>query len=152
MRLESNRSAITEISIAIVVTLAMSLFFASEMGLLISVALSLSLSLIPTLWYWLVYANKPAAWIVDDVLYFKTWPFSITKIRKHDLESITYFTGYEIPHDRFGPRIVDLLRVKLKGYSDWDIPITDEVDHLREKRLLNFINQYFVKIPRPKEY
>ena len=141
MKLESNRSPLTVISLAILISFVLVAFFASEMRLALAITFSLVFALMPTMLYWVVYANKPAAWIENDVLYFRTWPLSITKIARAEVEYVRYLTGYEIPGGRSGPRICDLLRVKLKGYSDWDIPITDDVDHLKDKRLYRFINQ-----------
>ena len=92
MKLESNRSAITEIGIAVSMSVLFMMVTINEYGLLLSIVISLFLSVVPTLCYWLIYGNKPAAWIKDDILYIKSWPLNVSKICKSYLEYILNIT------------------------------------------------------------
>jgi len=87
-------------------------------------------------------SRKPAAWIEHDVLKIRGGFSSTTEILLKDVESMRYKVGEKI-ENRYGNFQRDSLLVKMKGYEEWDIPVTDEVEHLEGHRLYHFIKNNF---------
>lgn len=88
--------------------------------------------------YKYLYCRKPAAWIEDGILYIKSWPLTISKIPLDSVEHIEYLTGKAI-HTRTGKREAHAIKLKMKGYAVWELPIVDWTEHIRDHRLYNFL-------------
>jgi len=91
--------------------------------------------------------RKPAAWIEGETLNIRGGFSSTTQIRRSDIESMRYEAG--IVTARKG-MVRDALYVKLTGFEEWEIPITDYVDHRKDSRLYDFINGNFYELPYQK--
>lgn len=90
--------------------------------------------------------RKPAAWIQGDTLNIRGGFSSTTKIRLSVVENMRYIAGIEVNGKR-GGIVVDALHVKLKGFDEWEIPILDSIDHMKDGRLYKFINENFYELP-----
>ncbi len=88
-------------------------------------------------------SKKPAAWVENEVLTIAGNFSSDTVIPLSDVENMSYVTGETLRRDE--PR--DALHVKLKGFSNWDIPITDKLEHISDRRLYKFIKANFYDLP-----
>lgn len=89
----------------------------------------------------LKYGLKPAAWISDGALYIRDGIFSVESIPLDKVESMEYETG--IIDTRRHETEMHLIRVKMSGFSEWEIPVRDMIDHGKDLRLYQFIQQYF---------
>lgn len=84
---------------------------------------------------------KPAAWITNDELYIRDGIFRIESIPLEKVEAMSYKVG--VKDDRERGVDIHLLMVKMKGFSEWHIPIRDRIDHGKELRLFKFIRDNF---------
>ena len=100
----------------------------------------------PSWVYWFTKGRRPAAIIKDDVLIIRGGPFNDITIPKSKIEHMSYIADKNIKI-RHGEIMKDELKVKMDGYSEWEIPITDVVDHIDGKRLYGFINENFYQLP-----
>ena len=88
--------------------------------------------------YYFFYFGKPVAWIVDQKLYINEYPLNKTPIQLDVIESITYDPRYE-DKSRQGYTESHRITVKMVGFSLWEIPITNQFDHIRDMRLYKFL-------------
>ena len=101
--------------------------------------------IVPSLVYWFTKGRRPAATIKDDVLSIRGGLFNDITIPKNSIEYMSYVAGEKIKLSR-GEVPRDALRVKMDGYAEWDIAITDAVDHIDDRRLYRFINDNFYEL------
>ena len=91
-------------------------------------------------------SSKPAAWIENETLTIRGGFSSSTVISLSTVESMRYITG-EVLRSHGGDIQRDVLHVKMKGFSEWEIPIVDSVEHLLDRRLYLFIRDNFYDLP-----
>ena len=88
----------------------------------------------------------PAAWIENDILKIRGGFSTTTEIPLINVESMRYVTG-----ERHGNKSSEIQRdalfVKMKGFDEWEIPVTDKVEHLKDCRLYEFIKNNFYDLP-----
>ncbi|WP_300426156.1 hypothetical protein [uncultured Thalassolituus sp.] len=90
--------------------------------------------------------RKPAAWIQGDTLNIRGGFSSTTRISLSSVENMRYLAGIQVNGKR-GGIVRDALYVKLKGFDEWEIPIPDSIDHIKDGRLYKFINENFYELP-----
>ena len=96
-------------------------------------------------------STKPTAWITNNILFIRTGMLGIQKISKIKLESIWYETNHwhTQNHETTEGHI---LHVKYKGYEFWEIPLIIYLEHVKNMRLYNFINDNFYSLGKPVAY
>lgn len=97
----------------------------------------------------LIKGRQPAAAIKDNVLTIRGGPFSDSVIPRDKVESMHYIGGQKIK-TKHGVIHRDAVVVKMVGFSEWEIAITDKVDHVEDRRLYNFIRNEFYELPYKK--
>jgi len=92
---------------------------------------------------------QPAAKIKDNVLTIRGGLFSDSVIPRDKVESMYYIGGQKIK-TKHGVIHRDVVVVKMVGFSEWEIPITDKIDHVDGKRLYSFIRNEFYDLAYKK--
>ena len=96
--------------------------------------------------FWFKNGTKPAARIIGDTLFIRDGAFSNVSIVKGKVQSMRYETFHkrDNPRNRTGNKIeMHLLVVKMSGFEEWSISITDMVELGDNMRLFNFIKNNF---------
>lgn len=88
----------------------------------------------------------PAAWIENDILKIRGGFSTTTEIPLKNVESMRYVTG-ERHDNKYAEIQRDALFVKMNGYDEWEIPVIDQVEHLKDNRLYEFIKNNFYDLP-----
>lgn len=123
------------------------LFSTLNMPLVVSGSVAGTAFLIPFIMV-LKSIRKPAAWIEGNTLNIRGGFSSTTKIHLSDVESMRYQAGIKVKVNvNRGSVVIDALHVKLKGFDEWEIPISDSIDHIKDGRLYKFINENFYELP-----
>ncbi len=98
--------------------------------------------------------TRPSALIIDGKLKIRSGLFDEHVIPKHLIEALTYETGHiqRVPDPERYKHVLEvemhMLNVKLKGFTDWEIRITDIGNHINDLRLYKFIRDNFYSIPQ----
>ena len=101
------------------------------------------------LYYSLTNGLKPAAWIDNNTLYIRSGMMSADKIPKEAIETMRYETNHSVDRPKIGPVEAHILFVDMKGYQEWPITIYDQIEHLDQLRLYNFIKDNFWPLSEP---
>tara|TARA_B110001452_G_C15163099_1_gene404502 strand:- start:42 stop:554 length:513 start_codon:yes stop_codon:yes gene_type:complete len=120
-------------------------FLCYQMPSLVSDVLIIALPLLSISTFLILKSGlKPAAWISNETLYIRDGVFSIESIPLNKVESMEYKTG--LKNERKQGDEMHLLIVKMAGFSLWELPIRDMIDHGNELRLFKFINSHFYQL------
>jgi hypothetical protein len=83
-----------------------------------------------------------AAWIENDTLKIRGGFSTTIEIPLKNVQYMRYVTG-----ERHADIQRDALFVKMRGFDEWEIPVTDKIEHLSECRLYEFIKNNFYDLP-----
>jgi len=87
---------------------------------------------------------KPAAWINQEILFIRDGLFRVESIPLKIVEAMKYETGGKNTRDKGAE--MHILTIKMEGYSEWELPIRDMIEHGKDLRLYKFINENFYKL------
>ncbi len=99
--------------------------------------------------FWFTNGTKPAAWIKDDILHIRDGVFGQDKLEKTKIETMYYevdFHRNSAGNSSGEETDVHIIVIKLKGFSEWRLPIKDLEEHAEKLRLYHFINENFYSL------
>jgi hypothetical protein len=109
----------------------------------------LVLAYLVSLAFWFTNGTKPAAWIKDDILHIRDGVFGQDEIDKKKVESMYYevdFHRNSVGNSSGEETDVHIIVIKLKGFSEWRLPIKDLEEHAEKLRLYHFIKDNFFNL------
>jgi len=101
------------------------------------------------LYFSLTNGLKPAAWIDKNILHIRTGMMSKDKIQENLVETMRYETNHTIERPRVGEVEAHILFIDMKGYQEWPLTISDQMEHLDQLRLFHFISDNFWPLGEP---